>query len=156
MKTGDLLIADIGRGYIHRLDEVEIIGPSMRVDHEYWVKKVGCSRKIAYMSSELMTQEQSSGFELMLSYRDATIELTAQKYAFSNCYLHGHKDKQFTCTCNELEFAFLTAYDQSIEDQKVIIENLIDAIPAQTDDADWWPPELVNAVGEARMFLKKP
>lgn len=47
----------------------------------------------------------------------------------------------------------------TIEEYKTSIENLIEAIPGQTDDKDWWPDNLTDAVNEANKLLenkKKP
>lgn len=46
------------------------------------------------------------------------------------------------------------AASQSNEDSpREIIENLLDAIPKQTPDADWWDDSLTQAVAEAKKWL---
>jgi hypothetical protein len=34
-----------------------------------------------------------------------------------------------------------------------LLEDLLEAIPKQTNDADWWPDELTKAVSEAKSVL---
>ena len=42
-----------------------------------------------------------------------------------------------------------------IEKANDIIENLLDAIPKQTNDADWWEDDLTNAVHNAKTWLSE-
>lgn len=39
-------------------------------------------------------------------------------------------------------------------DARIIIEDLLEAIPKQTQNADWWDSELVRAVEEAKKFIR--
>lgn len=49
-------------------------------------------------------------------------------------------------------------FPTSIEEYENVIANLIEAIPSQTNDNDWWPDSLTDAVNEANKLLenKKP
>lgn len=42
----------------------------------------------------------------------------------------------------------------AVEKLKDALQNLIDAVPKQTDDADWWDDDLTDAVREAKELLK--
>lgn len=45
-------------------------------------------------------------------------------------------------------------FPTSIEEYEIIIANLIEAIPSQTNDKDWWPDSLTDAVNEANKLLE--
>lgn len=44
--------------------------------------------------------------------------------------------------------------DATIEQYKTALEDLIEAIPGQTNDKDWWPDSLTDAVNEANKLLE--
>lgn len=46
------------------------------------------------------------------------------------------------------------ANDANIEQYKTALEDLIEAIPGQTDDKDWWPDDLRTAVKNAEKLLQ--
>lgn len=55
-------------------------------------------------------------------------------------------------------------YEQALANAKLIaatpkllesLQTLIDAIPNQTNDQDWWPDELTMAVNDAKSIIKK-
>lgn len=35
------------------------------------------------------------------------------------------------------------------------LEDLVEAIPGQTNDRDWWPDELTKAVAQAKSLLER-
>src|ERR1044071_5690027 len=43
--------------------------------------------------------------------------------------------------------------DERIDQLEKGLQDLIEAIPGQTNDRDWWPPELVRAVDAAKKLI---
>lgn len=45
-------------------------------------------------------------------------------------------------------------YDQEKEEMRAALEELHDAVPRQTDDADWWSDELRDAMEKAKLLIR--
>lgn len=88
-----------------------------------------------------------------ITFEEVSLPLRVQ-YAINTCMHTTSTDASVSPIGFGYEVARTTLGASGRQEFIDALENLLEAIPRQTSDADWWPDELTKAVFEAKRVIE--